>query len=316
MSIKLKQLSHILALEEFGSFSRAAASLHISQPALSRSIQSMEADVGAPLFLREGQRVVPTDLGRVVVEHARQITRLADDLHDRLVGGAGAATRELSIGAGPFPGETIVGRAVAALIQSEPMLKVRVDIRNWDELLPRLRNQDIDLFVAETSTFEQDSDLEVELLSQRQLYFFARRGHPLAGAAPTVLAEILGYPIATAARIPPRMLDPALWAVPRSRDRRKVEVAFPALQCGNSMLLKQVALASDTIIVSSLACTAQELESGELVKLGGEPWMRQNYGLVSLKGKLPNGDLRRLRDCLLEAERAVAEEEAVLAEKF
>jgi DNA-binding transcriptional LysR family regulator len=50
--IELRQLRQLLALAEHGNFSRAAEALHITQPALSRSIQSLEASVGAILFDR------------------------------------------------------------------------------------------------------------------------------------------------------------------------------------------------------------------------------------------------------------------------
>ena len=71
MPIKRPQLQHLISLDQHGSFIQAASSLHITQPALSRSIQGLETQVGAPLFLREGHGVVPTDLGRVLIQHAR-----------------------------------------------------------------------------------------------------------------------------------------------------------------------------------------------------------------------------------------------------
>ena len=163
--MNLHHLKVFLAVAEAGSISAGAERLHISQPALSRSIQGLEAQVGAPLFLREGHGVVPTDLGRVLVGSARQITRLADDLHDRLLGSPGGIQQELMIGAGPYPAETIVSRAVAAFIDAHPRFKLRIEIRNWDELLPRLRNRELDLFVAEIRTLEQEADLQVEPLA-------------------------------------------------------------------------------------------------------------------------------------------------------
>jgi DNA-binding transcriptional LysR family regulator len=311
MSIKLRQLSHILALDEHGSFSRAAVSLHISQPALSRSIQALEVQIGAALFLREGHGVVPTDLGRVLIGHARQITRMADDLHDQLLGSPAVACTELAVGAGPFPAETIVGRAVARFIGAHPRFKLRVEVRHWDELLPRLRNHEIDLFVAETSTLEHEADLQVQPLSRHPLYLLARAGHPLADRPQAVLGEILRWPVATMARIPPRMLEPALSVIARARDLPGDAAAFPALTCMEFSLVKQVVLASDTVMVSSLPCVSRELERGELVVLGAEPWMQLNYGIVWLRERLPpSAALLEFHALLVEAEQAVSQEEA------
>ena len=90
-----------------------------------------------------------------------------------------------------------------------------------DELLPRLRNHEIDLFVAETSTLEHEADLQVHPLSRHPLYLFARAGHPLADRPHAVLGEILRWPVAAMARIPPRMLEPTLSVIARARPSRR-----------------------------------------------------------------------------------------------
>jgi hypothetical protein len=92
---------------------RAAASLHISQPALSRSIQNLEKSLGHHLFERSSTGVVPTDLGRLYIERARDLLRLADEL-DREAGGRGnRRTGHVAVGGGPYPAESILGLAAA-----------------------------------------------------------------------------------------------------------------------------------------------------------------------------------------------------------
>ena len=80
MALELQQLRQVIALAEHGSFVRAAAALHISQPALSRSIQNLEQRFGSELFLRSSGGVVPTDVGRLYLERARDLLRMADEL--------------------------------------------------------------------------------------------------------------------------------------------------------------------------------------------------------------------------------------------
>ena len=76
-------------------------------------------------------------------------------------------------------------------------------------------------------------------------------------------------------------------------------------------LVKQVVLASDTVMVSSLPCVARELERGELVVLGAEPWMQLNYGIVSLRERLPSSAaLLEFHALVVEAEQALVLEEA------
>ena len=70
MSIDLRLLRQAQALAEHGSFRRAAESLKIAQPSLSRGIKELEAIVGMPLFTRSRTGHEPTDFGRVFLQHA------------------------------------------------------------------------------------------------------------------------------------------------------------------------------------------------------------------------------------------------------
>ncbi|MFZ9430049.1 MAG: LysR family transcriptional regulator [Burkholderiaceae bacterium] len=69
----LVQLRHFVALAEAGSFSKAAGRVFLTQPALSRSIQSLEDEWGAPLFDRVGRRIELTTYGREAQPRARRL---------------------------------------------------------------------------------------------------------------------------------------------------------------------------------------------------------------------------------------------------
>ena len=73
--MELEQLRQLDAIEREGTMSAAARALHLSQPALSRSVQRLEDELGTPLFSREGRRAVLNETGRAAVDWARQILR-------------------------------------------------------------------------------------------------------------------------------------------------------------------------------------------------------------------------------------------------
>ena len=120
MALELQQLRQVIALAEHGSFVRAAAALHISQPALSRSIQNLERRFGSELFVRSSSGVVPTDLGRLYIERARDVLRMAVELDREAVTHGTLGAGRVAVGGGPFPSESVLGPAVVRFVEQFP----------------------------------------------------------------------------------------------------------------------------------------------------------------------------------------------------
>lgn len=317
MTFELQQLRQVIALAEHGSFVRAAAALHVSQPALSRSIQGLERRFGSELFVRSSGGVVPTDLGRLYIERARDVLRMADELDREAVTHGALRTGRVSVGGGPYPTESFLGPAAVRFVEQHPRVSVQLHARDWDELLRQLRSRELDFFVAETSTLQREPDLDVEPMSgPHPLYFVARAGHPLAGRAAVTTVDIFAWPFATPGRIAPRILDPLLAAHRAAVQRGLAPRPFPSIQCNGLAPVKRILASSDAITGSILSCIATELEAGQFVLLGTEPWLHLQYGVVSLKGRPSTQAAERFRTLVLEAEREAAREEERLAARF
>jgi DNA-binding transcriptional LysR family regulator len=317
MAFELHQLRQVIALAEHGSFVRAAAALHVSQPALSRSIQNLERGFGTELFQRSSAGVVPTDIGRLYIERARELLRLADELDREAVTHGTLRTGRVSVGGGPFPAESFLGPAAGGFIEKFPRVSVQLHAQDWDELLRHLRSRELDFFVAESSTLQQEPDLEIAPMPSRHaMYFVARAGHPLASGRSITAADTFAWPFATPGRIPPRVLDPLLSANRTATGRRPAPHPFPAVQCNGLAPVKRILASSDALTASILSCIATELETGQFVLLGTEPWLHLHYGIVSLKGRPWTQAAERFREFVLEAERAATREEARLAARF
>lgn len=189
MSLDVRQMRHVIALHEHGGFARAASALGLSQSALSRSIRSVEREIGSSLFVRTASGAEPTDSGRIFIARIRQIVQLTENLDRDLVSERGLQSGHLHVGGGPYPAQSVLADALARFVADYPRIVVRVRMRDRDELLRRLRAREIELFVAEFSTFGSASDLDVEPLEPHPTCILARRGHPLAGQAPIGLAD-------------------------------------------------------------------------------------------------------------------------------
>jgi len=317
MPLELQQLRQVIALAEHGSFVRAAAALHISQPALSRSIQNLERHFGSELFVRSSGGVVPTDLGRLYIERARDLLRMADELdRDAVTRGTLGAGR-VAVGGGPYPAESFLGPAAVRFVEQYPMVSVQLHARNWDELLRELRSRELDFFVAETSTLQREPELEVvPMPTAHTVHFLARAGHPLASQGTVKVEEIFAYPFVSPSRIPPRILDPMLAAHRAGAPARGNAPPFPSIQCNGLAPVKRIVAGSDAISASILSCVAAELELGQLVLLGTAPWLHLHYGIVSLKGRPWTQAAEKFREFVLQAERRAAAEEEHLLERF
>src|SRR3989475_670540 len=99
----LVQLRHLISVAQTGSFSRSAEAMHLTQPALSRSVRALEQELGIPLFDRIGRHSELTAFGREMLGRARALVAEADELRDRgrqLREGA-AGTVRVGLGSGP-----------------------------------------------------------------------------------------------------------------------------------------------------------------------------------------------------------------------
>lgn len=314
MSLEFRQLRHLLAVADHGSFARAADTLQLSQPALSRSIQALEGLLGAVLFHRRSSGTVPTDAGRLFIDRARQVMQLADSLDREALAERVFQYGKVTFGSGPYPAQTIIAAALARFTDASPRVTARVLVRDWDDLLHSLQRSEIDFFVAETSTMEKDPGLVIERLAEHPLYFVARAGHALAGRRGVTAAETLAYPVIALSRISPRILEPMRQAQRRALDAGSLPRAFPAAECGTQGVATQIVRSSDAIMAAALPSVARELERRELVVLGSEPWLHLQYGIVKLKGRPMSTEAEQLLACVLEAERATTlEEERLIA---
>lgn len=309
----LRQMRHVIAVADHGNFARAAEALHLSQPALSRSVQSVEREFGGQLFRRTTAGAEPTDLGRLFLLRARTIVQMSDELGVALAHDRALLDGHVGVGGGPWSGHATLARAVTRFVALHPAVAVHLSIRDWDELLHLLRGRELDLVVAETSTCEHDVDVDVEPMQAHPLFLVARAGHPLAGDGPVSVEQCFDYPLAAMSRIPPRVLEPVR-AAQRRRGGLPAVRSIPAIHCSSLSVVKQLVAGTDAITVAMFSSVRDELESGRFVLLGTEPWLTTHYGVVTLRNRPLSPAAMRLRELIRAAEQEVVDEERMQLE--
>ncbi|MFM7141280.1 MAG: LysR family transcriptional regulator [Alphaproteobacteria bacterium] len=317
MSIDLTQWRHLVAVAEHGSFVRAAAAVGLSQPALSRSIQNLERELGAPMFDRTSTGSVPTDLGRITIARARDLVRMADELDREARDRRSVASGHVAVGGGPFPAEMLLGRAAPAFMAQHPNVSLQLHSRNWEEMLRMLRARTLDFFIGERSMLEGESDLEIEALpTVHPLFYFARPEHPLFARRELSLADLFHWSIISPSRIPPRVLEPMLRAREQFRASGGTPRRFPAIECGSVRMQIRIVEESDALAVAPIEIVADGLDRGRLALLATEPWLHLQYGIVRLAGRTLTSAAERFRDFVVEAEAEATREEARLVARW
>ena len=97
----LKQIEYFVRVAELGSFTRAASALSIAQPALSRQVRSLEVELRQNLLVRNGRGAVPTEAGKLLLEHGRGILHQVQRLHEELGRVRGSLAGRVAIGLPP-----------------------------------------------------------------------------------------------------------------------------------------------------------------------------------------------------------------------
>jgi DNA-binding transcriptional LysR family regulator len=311
MKLKLHLLRQAKALTEHGSFSRAAAAMNLSQPALSRGIRELEEQVGLQLFLRSRSGLELSDFGRVFMQHAEDLLLGAEDLEREVALARGLSTGEISVGLGPYGMATLAPICVPAFAAAHPGVRLRI-LADSPAMLGRLvRLRTIDLAVAEASILESNPDLEVVArLAPLPGYLVVRAGHPLARRARIGISDALEYPFAQVVMLPPRVLKPILASKTSAIPSSAVPpLPFPAIECPSLSLATDVVAKSDAFTFTSLGTVRAGLEQGRIVAVLQEPWMHSSWVVVRLRKRTMSPAMTAFVEQLELANREVAREE-------
>jgi DNA-binding transcriptional LysR family regulator len=292
-AIALRSIRYVVAIADEGSFARAAEKLNITQPALSRCVQTLERTLEVRLFDRGRSGATPTVFGRSVIERGRPLLSDATAIVDEIAALSGAETGHVAIGVGAYPAEISVGQAVARLLTEHPRIRVRVEINDWPELTERVIEEKIDLAVCELTSAEQHPRLTVESLPPHRGYLFCRAGHPLAGKKTVDLDEIREFPFALTA-VPPRLAGIIAGVTDRGGD-----AAAPAAHVDTFQLARAIVLGSDAIGAAIPLQLANDVEQGRAVFLPiSLDALTTRYGFIHLAGRTLAPSLRALMEII------------------
>ncbi len=180
-AVEFHQLRYFIAAAEDLSISGAAKRLHVTQPALSRQVAVLEAELGVPLFDRIRKRIHLTDAGRFFLPKARQIICDAETAAQQLREQFGKARRTLRLGfLTPFL-DDLVAPAVREFRQRHPKAQVSLFELPPRAQLDRLRNHELDAAILGNLEERDRTQFEIHRLSRHKMAAVLPEDHRLAG---------------------------------------------------------------------------------------------------------------------------------------
>jgi DNA-binding transcriptional LysR family regulator len=186
------RLQVLHAVARYRSYSRAAReALHISQPAVSKHVQALEAELGVPLVQRVGKRVDLTDAGRLVQQYADQVLALAEETQRALLDLQGVQRGTLRLAASSTPGFYLLLPVLAAFTQAYPGITLAVEIANSGRVVAGMLNQAWDLGVV--SGTPDEAQLQVQPYCRDTLILIVPPSHRLAAQPAVTLADLVGW---------------------------------------------------------------------------------------------------------------------------
>ncbi|MGZ8310473.1 MAG: LysR family transcriptional regulator [Allosphingosinicella sp.] len=187
------RLQRFLAIYEHRSFGRAAAELHITQPALTKSIQLLEEELRVKLFERTSSGVVPTIYGEALSLHAKVIEAEMNNAAREIATLSGAIKGAVTVGVTPSVAADLIPRAFLRLQKERPGIALTVVEGLMENHVPALRRGELDLVIGGWVRGDHP-DLTTEMLMRDEVFIFAGEDHPLAEMAEVPWNVLLDYP--------------------------------------------------------------------------------------------------------------------------
>lgn len=191
--IQSRKIRHFLAVADHLNMTAASVQVHISQPALSRSIRQLEEGLGVSLLERLPTGVKLTRYGEILAQRARLMQLDCEHTLSEIEALKTGSGGKLCIGAGPLWANVHLPAAVAILQRQHSGYQIEITSGVIDTLVPALLNGQIDVFCASLD-FPSHPELEKVHLVDVVHAVVVRNGHPLTQKDKVDASDLLDYP--------------------------------------------------------------------------------------------------------------------------
>jgi len=180
--MRLKQIQDFLAVVEAGSIHAAARKIGVSQPAMTKSVRGLEAELHVQLVRRTNHGVVPTPAGKAFFARARVANSELRKAEEEIAQLTDNSIGSVAFGAGPTATLLVVADAITRFREDFPKARIRVLEGFPSLLLPLVRDETLDFAIGPRLEGKIDAALRIRPLFRHKYMIVGRKGHPLRNA--------------------------------------------------------------------------------------------------------------------------------------
>ncbi len=259
--MNLRQLQHFVAVFEQKNLSKAAEAIPLSQPALTRSVKTLEDQVGVELFLRHARGATPTAAGERLYHHAKSILAECARAKRDALQPDGEISGTVSIGIGSLFANHIIDDMISRFCEKYPQSMIKVYQGYFEDLINLLELGEIEVAFSNLPLLNLPENMEFEPLLQVHSSVIAAADHPLA------VAEEPGIKDIAAARWASVNQPHAFEVLDSMFISEGIASPQPALQTNSLTLIKSLVLSSGFLCLLPDHLFIEELKSGAAMRI-------------------------------------------------
>jgi DNA-binding transcriptional LysR family regulator len=267
----LLQLEHFLAVAEEGNFTRAAERVCRTQPAVSLSVKKLEDVIGTRLFTRDAHEVALTEAGRTLVEYARRMVRMRDEVMQRLAEQRSLDSGNVAIAAHESAAVYLLPGPLRRYFEAFPRIKVGIYRSRLDEIPRQVMDREVDIgFVKEAPAFHELRSL---LVHDDEMVLVSSTHHRLVGRGQVNVRDLADEPFVLH-HLCSSTAQKVLRLFEAAGSRCRIAAELWSFENIKHFVRQGVGLA-----MVPRVCVAEELEAGVLARipLAGVQLPRQTY---------------------------------------
>ncbi len=262
------------------SFTKAAETLHMTQPAVTFQVRQLEEHFNTRLFDRTHNRISLTEAGRRVYEYADRIFELYDEMENAVREMTGEISGVIMIGASTTIAEYMLPALLGDFRVKYPEVNVQLKVSNTEGIVSMVENNVIDLGVVEAPV--SNKNLVVEVCRMDELVAIVPPKHPLAGKKVIRIQELLQHPYicreeGSGTR---EVIQEYL-----QRCKLNINEISVCMELGSPEAVKGAVEAGMGVSIVSRATIHKELQLGTLVALPLDPPLERPFSFVHQKQK-------------------------------